>query len=509
MSVSISPIYNEAQYFDNDGNPLSGGKIFQYQAGSFTVQETTYSDETGNIANPNPIVLDSSGRSPTTLYLTDGVEYNLVLTMPDGTTILDYKDFVVGVEQAAVIQTGVNVWNTLPETPTYVNPTTFLIAGTNYTTQFFVGNRVRITYTDTTTSFGTVTAVSFALGNTTVTLAVDSGNLLSNMEFVAWSALIANGITVDAAGVKYTSGLSYAAGSVGNKINTMETDYNVKITQANNRITRNGQWVEANYTNPYQYTATFTTAPLNIYDPQVFDVIFIQGNGGNYSTLNVNGLGEYPLQTYDANGALTNARITAFMTSQVVFGGASYLVLDRLPDPVIIAPRGQAIYTANNTFTVPANVYSIKVTCVGGGGQGQSGTSDFSSFPPQNTWGIGGGGGSTVTRYISVTPGQTYAIAVGVGGNFGTLGQGGTTSFGVSLVVAPGGSSAAGGTGGTGDVSFAGGIGFADPAAGSLGGSTQGGGQFPNGYGCGGEGALGFSTTGGSNGQVGLCIVEW
>ena len=509
MSVSISPIYNEAQYFDNDGNPLSGGKIFQYQAGSFTVQETTYSDETGNVANPNPIVLDSSGRSPTTLYLTDGVEYNLVLTMPDGTTILDYKDFVVGVEPAAVIQTGVNVWNTLPETPTYVNPNTFLIAGTNYTTQFFVGNRVRITYTDTTTSYGTVTGVSFALGNTTVVLNVDSGNLLSNMEFVAWSALIANGITVDAAGVSYKNNISYAAGSVGNKINSVESTLSTSIAQSNARITRNSQWVEADYTTPYQYTATFTTAPTNLTEPQVFSVIFIQGNGGNYSTLNVNGLGAYPLQEYDANGNLTNARITSYMTSQVVFGGSSYLVLDRLPDPQVIAPRGQAIYTANNTFTVPSNVYSIKVTCVGGGGQGQSGTSDFSNFPPTNTWGQGGGGGSTVTRYISVTPGQSYAVAVGVGGNFGTLGQGGTTSFGVSLVVAPGGSSSAGGTGGTGDISFAGGDGFYDPGTFSTGGSTQGGGQYPNGYGCGGSGSFGYSGTGGSNGQAGLCIVEW
>ena len=509
MSVSISPIYNEAQYFDNNGNPLSGGKIFQYEAGSFTVQQTTYSDETGNVANPNPIVLDSSGRSPTTIYLTDGQEYNLVLTMPDGTTILDYKDFVVGVEPAAVIQTGVNLWNTLPETPTYVNPNTFLIAGTNYTSQFFVGNRVRITYNDTTTSYGTVTGVNFAAGNTTVVLNVDSGNLLSNMEFVAWSAIIANGITADAAGVTFKNNIAYAAGSVGNKINTMESTLSTAIASADARITRNAQWATADYTVTNNYTITFPTAPLNLGDPQVFTVIFIQGNGGAYSTLNVNGLGPLPLQQYDSNGALGNARITAFMTSTVVYSGSAYLVLDRLPDPVTIAPRGQAVYGSNSTFTVPSNVYSIKVTCVGGGGLGQSGNGDYSSFPPQLTWGQGGGGGATAVRYLSVTPGQSYAVNVGAGGTFGGGGTGGSTSFGISLVVANGGTPAAGSNSGTGDVIFAGGDGGVDPLSGSVGGSTQGGGQYPLGYGCGGSGSLGISFTGGNPGVQGICYVEW
>jgi hypothetical protein len=508
MSVSICPIYNEAQYFDNNGNPLSGGKIFQYEAGSFTVQQTTYSDIDGLVPNPNPIVLDSSGRQPTELYLTNGSAYNLVLTLADGTTILDFKDNVVGVEPAAAVQVGINVWNTLAETPTYVNPNTFLVAGTNYTNEFFVGNRVRITYTDTTVSYGTVTGVNFAAGNTTVVLNVDSGNLLSNMEFVAWSSLIANGITVDSAGVSYKNNISYAAGSVGNKINTMETALSTSIAEANTRITRNAQWIAADYVTPYDYIVTFPTAPLNVGDPQVFTVIFIQGNGGNASTLNVNGLGALPLQEYNSAGSLVPARITAFMTSQVVYSGTAYLVLDRLPDPTAVAPRGIAVYTSNNTFTVPAGVFYIKVTCVGGGALGGQGTSDTSSFPPQSTFGAGGGGGATSVKYLSVTPGQTYAVAIGAGGNIGSLGAGGTTSFGINLAAANGApNTGAGATIGIGDIIFAGGNGAFNPATGSLGGSTQGGGQAPQGYGCGGSG--GFGLLAGDDGRSGVCYVEW
>ena len=505
MSVSISPVYNEAQYFDNDGNPLSGGKIFQYEAGSFTVQQTSFSDEAGNIANPNPIVLDSSGRQPTTLYLTDGSAYNLVLTLPDGTTILDYKDFVVGVEPASSFNTGVELWNTVVDTPTYVNGTTFLLPG-NYAANFSVGNRVRITYDDATAAFGTVSAVVFSSPNTQVTIVNDAGTLQSNMSFAAWSSLIVNGRTVDAAGVKYTTSLTYSAGSVGNKIQTMETSLNASIAAVNSKVVRNQTWISADYVTPNTYTASLSPVPTTLTEPQTFTVIFIQGNGGTASTLNINGLGAYPLQTYNSGGGLENARITAFMTSQVVFGGASYLVLDRLPDAATTAPRGIATYGSNNTFTVPAGVTSIKVTCVGGGGLGDTGTGDYSSFPPQLSLGPGGGGAATAVKYLSVSPGQTYAVSIGAGGTVGSLGTGGATSFGISLVVANGGTTAAGSNSGTGDIIFAGGNGFIAVSNG-VGGSTQGGGQWPLGYGCGGSGALGIGA--GTDGIQGFCMVEW
>ena len=52
-----------AQFFDNNGNPLSGGKIYTYEAGT-TTPLATYTSSTGNTAHTNPIVLDSAGRVP-------------------------------------------------------------------------------------------------------------------------------------------------------------------------------------------------------------------------------------------------------------------------------------------------------------------------------------------------------------------------------------------------------------------------------------------------------------
>lgn len=64
MSVYLSPVGGAgAQFFDNNGNPLTGGKLYTYAAGTTTPQ-ATYTTSAGNVAHTNPIVLDSAGRVP-------------------------------------------------------------------------------------------------------------------------------------------------------------------------------------------------------------------------------------------------------------------------------------------------------------------------------------------------------------------------------------------------------------------------------------------------------------
>lgn len=50
------------QFLDNSGNPLSGGKLYTYQAGT-TTPLATYTDTTQGVANANPVILDSGGRA--------------------------------------------------------------------------------------------------------------------------------------------------------------------------------------------------------------------------------------------------------------------------------------------------------------------------------------------------------------------------------------------------------------------------------------------------------------
>ena len=81
MTVSLSPIAGAGwQFFDNNGVPLAGGKLYTYVAGTTTPQ-TTYSGISASTPNANPIVLDSAGRisGSSEVWLTDGAAYKFVL----------------------------------------------------------------------------------------------------------------------------------------------------------------------------------------------------------------------------------------------------------------------------------------------------------------------------------------------------------------------------------------------------------------------------------------------
>ena len=50
------------QFFTAAGIPLVGGKLYTYASGT-AVPLATYTDDTGNFANTNPIILDSRGEA--------------------------------------------------------------------------------------------------------------------------------------------------------------------------------------------------------------------------------------------------------------------------------------------------------------------------------------------------------------------------------------------------------------------------------------------------------------
>jgi hypothetical protein len=97
MTVLLAPISNLLQGFTNDGVPLNGGFVKFCIAGSFTAEQTTYTDNTGVTPNSNPIELDSSGRIPTNVWLVSGLAYNIILLAADESTVLGSVDNVVGV----------------------------------------------------------------------------------------------------------------------------------------------------------------------------------------------------------------------------------------------------------------------------------------------------------------------------------------------------------------------------------------------------------------------------
>jgi hypothetical protein len=102
MAVNLSPIGNGFQFFTILGQPLAGGKIYTYQAGSSTPL-ATYTDNTGATANANPIVLGTDGRPATEIWLTYGYNYKFVLKDSSDTTIQTYDNLygIIGTQPAS------------------------------------------------------------------------------------------------------------------------------------------------------------------------------------------------------------------------------------------------------------------------------------------------------------------------------------------------------------------------------------------------------------------------
>lgn len=82
MAVYLSPFGGAgAQFFNNTGSPLTGGKIYTYAAGT-TTPLATYTTYTGNVAHTNPIILDSAGRVSAggEIWLDVAKSYKFVMT---------------------------------------------------------------------------------------------------------------------------------------------------------------------------------------------------------------------------------------------------------------------------------------------------------------------------------------------------------------------------------------------------------------------------------------------
>lgn len=95
MTVLLSPVGGAAaQFFDNNGTPLTGGKLYSYVAGTTTPQ-ATYTSASGATAHTNPVILDSGGRVPGgEIWLTDGLQYKFVLRTSTDVLIGTYDNLV-------------------------------------------------------------------------------------------------------------------------------------------------------------------------------------------------------------------------------------------------------------------------------------------------------------------------------------------------------------------------------------------------------------------------------
>ena len=114
MTVYLSALAGAGwQFFDNDGDILSGGKIYTYDAGT-TTPAATYTSALGDVANSFPITLDSAGRPSEEIWLEEGKNYRFDIADSNNVVIRSYDD-VPGINDISI--TGVS-WASVSGTPT-------------------------------------------------------------------------------------------------------------------------------------------------------------------------------------------------------------------------------------------------------------------------------------------------------------------------------------------------------------------------------------------------------
>jgi len=188
MAQFLAPIINDQQE-DANGNPLSGGTIEVYLAGTST-PSTTYSDKGGLTANTWPITLNTLGvNSQGAVWLVGGSTYKYIIKNAAGTTQRTI-DNVSGINDTTVTA---DQWVVFQGTPTYVSATSFTVAG-DQTQTFVFGTRLKTVNTGGVV-YGTVVRSAFS-SVTTVTIIPDSGSLDSGLSVVSTALLTATSPSV-------------------------------------------------------------------------------------------------------------------------------------------------------------------------------------------------------------------------------------------------------------------------------------------------------------------------
>jgi hypothetical protein len=209
------------QAFDLNGDPLAGGKLYTYSAGTTTAL-ATYTDSTGVTANANPVILDSRGEASVWFQ---PLNYKLVLKDSSDNTIWTQDNYSGSPFPIT------DEWITYVHTWTYISATQVSVPG-DQTAIYTVNKAIRAVTTGG-TYYGTITASAYdGSTKTTLTVSFDTGSFDSG---VSGSSTISIGVqstqspaltfaqtAINAPGTSATSTTSLTIGT-GSKSLTVQT----------------------------------------------------------------------------------------------------------------------------------------------------------------------------------------------------------------------------------------------------------------------------------------------
>tara|TARA_R110002126_G_scaffold158379_1_gene305781 strand:- start:148 stop:627 length:480 start_codon:yes stop_codon:yes gene_type:complete len=157
MSAALSPT-PKMQFFDANGAPLAGGKLYTYAAGTSTPL-ATYTDATGQTANANPVIADSRGEMSVWL---DGSLYKFILKSATDTTIWTVDNISAN---ASAQSTAV----TATQGQTAVTVPIYVAGGSLLVTRNGLVQNYNVDYTETNSTTITFVAPGLSLGDVIIT----------------------------------------------------------------------------------------------------------------------------------------------------------------------------------------------------------------------------------------------------------------------------------------------------------------------------------------------------
>lgn len=406
MAALFSPICNESQITSN-GDPLSGGLIETYVAGTST-PAPTFTDVSGLVAQTNPIILNTLGAPTQPIWLDAAVTYKFIVKSSVGVVQRTIND-ISGISISAAVQDQWISYTTAA--PTFLGATSFSVPG-DQTSIFQVGRRTLTTNSGGVVYSSIATSV-FAASKTTVTLVNDSGVLDAGLSQVSYGLLSATTPAVPA---------TYAKNS-----HLLFTGVALVTTAGSAPI----------------YTATIANlekypAPFSLVTGMRFRVQFHANGTTGSNTLNINGTGAKNLKQYDPAGAKIPAIVAANMLCDVEYDGVDYVILNALQQE-----------RAGEYFWWPlTSTPSHGLLC---NGAAVSRTTYSSLFSVLGT-AFGVGDGSTTFNLPNVPTGYSLAVSAGLEGTT-TIGQGISHNHGAASVAS---GQQLVGAGGIGVVAFAG-----------------------------------------------------
>lgn len=225
MAVLFSPWGNQ-QFIDANGNPLVGGKIQTFTAGSSTPL-ATYTDASGGVPQSNPIILNSRG-APTLgeIWLTSGALYKFQL-FDSANNLIDTVDNISGVSG---VTTTNDEWVDSGVTPVYVSSSSYTVLG-DQTTQLHQGRRQKF-QTTAGIVYGTIlTSVFTTL--TTVTMQMDGSQILDSGLSSVQNSILRNNVWSLPIRMGTTSGTDTYTANVGTLRYVIGNEYEINFSNQN------------------------------------------------------------------------------------------------------------------------------------------------------------------------------------------------------------------------------------------------------------------------------------